>query len=179
MFGIGDMMNYKKLDNLAKYVNKMIESGAQIVLAEKIGKIAARPGTAGEKVVSWSVDREGNPLLEKTAVVTLDDTGIPGWVVTKIDDNCDVVIDQNGHSNQWIIEASIFRRKYEETDSPGIYKPLGGIQKFLKLVEAISIVQWQKEMSVDCGGYVNITNPEDMYVISCRDFEETYRVLEE
>lgn len=171
--------NYKKIDNLTEYTNKMIASGAPIVLAEKMGKIKARPGIVGERVTSWSTDSKGYEILEKEAVVKLDENGTPGWVVTKIDDNCEVVIDQNGHSNQWIIEALIFKRKYEETDSPGIFKPAGGIQKFLKLLEAISIVQWQEEMNVDCGGYVNITDHEDMYVISCRDFEETYHVLEE
>ena len=45
------------------------------------------------------------------------------------------------------------------------------------LSEAIHIVQWREEWNVDAGGYINITDPEDLYVISGRDFSDTYQVI--
>lgn len=32
-------------------------------------------------------------------------------------------------------------------------------------------------MNIAAGGYINITNPNDMYGISKRDFEDTYKVI--
>lgn len=169
---------YKTIDNLPEYIQGLLDRGANVVLAEKTGKIAARPGVIGERVISWSVDAEGNPVLEKDATVSADAAGIPGWVVTKIDDNGKEVIDSNGHNNCWIIDNEVFCRKYvEDTECPGVYKPAGGIQKFVKLDEAIHILQWGEEWNVDRGGYINITNPEDMYVISGRDFGDIYRII--
>ena len=58
-----------------------------------------------------------------------------------------------------------------------IYKPVGGVQVFLPVLEDIIIYQWGKEMVIGRGGYINITNPEDMYGISERDFTDTYRTV--
>ena len=101
-------------------------------------------------------------------------------VVTKLDENLDVVIDNNGHMNQWIIDDSTFSKKYEK-DSNGsdVYKPTGGIQIFVQINEDITIFQWGSEMTIASGGYINITNPNDMYAISKRDFEDTYKFVDE
>lgn len=172
-------MNYKTIDNISDYVQKMIISGVQTVLAEKTSRIAARQGTIGEKVISWSVDAEGKTVLEKEAVVTVDDAGIPDWVATKIDDQGNEIIDSNGHVNQWVIGDATFKKKYEAVpEQTGIFKPVGGAQKFVQLYEAIHIVQWGEEWNVDAGGFVNITNPEDMYAISGKDFADTYRIIQ-
>ena len=34
-------------------------------------------------------------------------------------------------------------------------------------------------MAIAAGGYINITNPDDMYGISQRDFEDTYKYIDE
>lgn len=172
-------MNYKTIDNISDYVQKMIISGVQTVLAEKTSRIAARQGIIGEKVISWSVDAEGKTVLEKEAEVAVDEAGIPDWVATKIDDQGNEIIDSNGHANQWVIGDATFKKKYEAVpEQTGIFKPVGGAQKFVQLYEAIHIVQWGEEWNVDAGGFVNITNPEDMYVISGKDFSDTYRIIQ-
>ena len=67
-------------------------------------------------------------------------------------------------------------KKYEDDpEHPGVFKPKGGPQKFVKVSEAIKINQWGGEMNVDAGGYINVTNPDDMYIISGRDFADTYK----
>jgi hypothetical protein len=35
--------------------------------------------------------------------------------------------------------------------------------------------QWGSKMQIAEGGYINITDPSDMYGISERDFTDTYR----
>ena len=88
------------------------------------------------------------------------------------------MIDRNGHANQWIICDAVFRKKYQAVPGqPGLYQPAGGPQRFVRVPEAVRIVQWGEEWNVDAGGYINITDPEDLYVISGRDFSDTYRVL--
>ena len=50
-------------------------------------------------------------------------------------------------------------------------------QTFLRLPEAITLRQWGEEcMRVDAGGYINVTDKNNIYVISQRDFEDTYEI---
>lgn len=174
-----NIIEYKKIEDLKVYVQGMISNGAQIVVAEKTARIAARPGVPGkERILSWSVDADGKPVLEKDAMVSVDESGTPDWVATKIDEQGNDIIDANGHINQWIISAKTFSKKYEAVQGhSGIYKPVGGAQKFICLNEGIHIVQWGEEWNVDVGGYINLTNTDDMYVIARRDFNDTYRIV--
>ena len=174
------MSEYKKVDIL-KYVNEGLKNGTLVPRkAEKFARISARRGIVGEEVISWSVDSEGKEVKEKVATVTKDENGKTGMVVTKLDENLDVVIDNNGHMNQWIIDDSTFSKKYEK-DSNGsdVYKPTGGIQIYVQINEDITIFLWGSEMTIASGGYINITNPNDMYAISKRDFEDTYKFVDE
>ena len=89
------------------------------------------------------------------------------------------MIDNNGHKNQWIIKDSVFKGKYEvDPNNIGIYKPTGGKQIFIQIPDNIIVTQWGSEMKVSSGGYINITNPDDMYVIQERDFNDTYRIID-
>ena len=164
------MAMYYHVLNVGNYVKDLIADGAKPIRAEKFARILAREANPGEEVISWSVAADGSPILEKTATANLGD-----WVVQKADSFGDPIIDSNGNPNEWIISGEVFRRKYVEADLPGLYKPVGGIQQFLKLPEGICLQQWGEEMTVDVGGYINITNPDDMYVISGRDFADTYK----
>ena len=76
------------------------------VTAIKFARIIARQGNVGEIVETYTQ----NGLLEKSASVGLDaTTQQPGWVVTKVDENGNVIIDEFGHRNEWIIEDFTFR----------------------------------------------------------------------
>ena len=88
------------------------------------------------------------------------------------------IIDRNGNKNEWIIGDAKFKQKYEaDPEHPGVFRPTGGKQKFVKTSENLVISQWGDEMRMPKGSYINITNPEDMYAINPRDFEDTYRAL--
>ena len=171
---------YPKVD-IQEYIKQGLETGTLLPFtAEKFARIIARPGMIGEEVISWSEDKNDNEVKEKVATVKLDEkTNQPGWVVAKADENGVAVIDKNGHPNQWIIEDSIFRQKYEvDPVYPWLFKPTGGVQTFVELSQGITLEQWGEVMAIDAGGFINITNANDMYGISKRDFEDTYRVVQ-
>ena len=175
------MEKYKKIDVL-NYVREGIENGTMIpIRAVKFARIKARQGTVGETVDSWSVDEDGNPILEKDKeVVKLDEkTGKPGWIVTKVDMAGNVIIDKHGHVNEWIIDASIFNDKYEiDPENPSIFKPVGTPQIFVQIQESVIIHQWGSDEKIGSKGYINVTNLNDIYGISKRDFEDTYKIVE-
>ena len=170
--------NYVKVDVL-KYVKEGLESGILVPFeAEKFARPHIRQGVVGEEVISWSEDKDGNPVKEKVATVKLDEkTGRPGWVVTKTDDTGMPVVDKHGHLNQWIIEDSKYQGKYEECPElgEGIHKPVGGPQIFVRIPDNIILQQWGSEMKIAAGGYINITKIDDMYGISGRDYADIYR----
>ena len=174
------MENYTKVDVLT-YVKNGLESGTLVPIeAYKFARIMARPGIVGEEVISWSVDSIGNEVKEKVDTVSLDEeTNNPGWVVTKTDEDGNIILDNNGHSNDWIISDSTFKKKYEiDENNPTLFKPKGGVQTFVQIPDNITLNQWGSDMNIAAGGYINITNPDDMYGISERDFEDTYKVVD-
>ena len=175
------MEEYVKVD-VASYVKQGIESGSMVPRqAEKFARIIARQGNVGETVISWSVDAQGNEVQEKVAQVGLDSqTGQPGWVATKVDEQGNVIVDINNHANQWIIDDSTFKRKYElDPENQGLFRPTGGPQIFVQIPDNIILNQWGSDMRIAAGGFINITNANDMYGISQRDFEDTYKFMDE
>lgn len=171
------MENYTKVE-VTSYVKQGIENGTMVPKeAQKFARIVARQGNEGDIVISWSVDKEGNEIQEKIDQVQIDEqTNRPGWIATKVDENGNVIIDNNGHLNQWIIDDTTFQKKYEiDPENPTLFKPKGGLQLFVQISENIILNQWGSDMKIGKGGYINITNPDDMYGISQRDFEDTYQ----
>lgn len=172
-------VHYKKIENISAYVQKLAKDGASLIIAEKWARIMARRGTPGEKVVSWSVTGDGDLIMEKEAEVGQDaETGENDWIATKIRKDGSVLVDEYGNKNEWIISDTVFWQKYrQDQEHPGYYIPIGVSQTFLRLPEPIMLRQWGEEsMRVDAGGYINVTNKNNIYVISQRDFEDTYEI---
>lgn len=174
-------MDYIKV-NVQEYVKKGLESGTLVPKeAVKFARIIAEQGQLGQEVISWSVDSEGKAIEEKIDTVQVDETtqGL-GWVTTKVDENGNVIIDKNGHVNQWIISDSTFQKKYEvDPENPALFKPKGGSQIFVQIPDNIILEQWGSEMQIAAGGFINITDVADMYGISERDFIDTYKFTNE
>lgn len=145
--------------------------------AENFARISAKQGNVGETVISWSVDIKWNEIQEKVAQIEVDvQTNQPGWIATKVDEQGNIIIDNNGHVNQWIIDDTTFKKKYEiDPKNPSLYRPKGGPQLFVQIADNIILNQWGADMKIAAGGYINITNVDDMYGISQRDFEDTYK----
>ena len=174
--GWENMNSYRKV-NTKEYVEAGLADGSlEAFTATKHARIAAEQGTVGTEVISWSEDENGAPIQERVSQVNIDEeTGEPGWIVTKTDTEGNPIIDRNGHTNQWIIGDAKFKQKYEvDPEHPGIFKPAGGPQKFVETRENLTISQWGDEMNMPRGSFINITNPEDMYAVNPRDFHDTY-----
>ena len=172
------MEEYIKV-NIVDYVNKSLREDAEIIYAQKKAKVSARKGVNGEKIISWSQDSNGNEIIEKVDTIELNPESNPIWyILTKVDSYGNPIVDKNGHVNEWIVKGEVFERKYEH-DYGNIFKPKGGIQKFIKTTENIILNQWGSEMKIAQNGYINITNEEDMYGISEHDFNDTYEIIKQ
>lgn len=147
-------------------------------VAVKFARVLARRGVVGEEVVSYSQ----NGIVEKVATVSEDpETKETGWILTKLDENGEVLVDEYGHKNEWIVDPKTFAKKYDldETKEGGVYKPKGGPQIFVPIVMDVILQQWGSEMKIEAGGWLNITNPSDIYGISQRDFDDAYKIVGE
>ena len=179
--GWENMDDYRKVDT-KEYVEAGLADGSlEAFTATKHARISAKQGEVGVEVVSWSEDENGNPIQERVSKVEIDEnTGEPGWIVTKTDSDGNPVVDRNGHTNQWIIGDAKFKQKYEvDPEHPGVFKPTGGPQKFVEIHENLTISQWGDEMNMPRGSFINITNPDDMYAVNPRDFHDTYSRVDE
>lgn len=154
----------QEINDVLAYVEKLLSEGSNVIIAKKYVSVRARRGKLGEWITTWNVDTNGNPIVEKRSQVASDvKTGEASWILTKVDKKGQPIVDINGNKNEWIIEDHIFHEKYEEDkENLGIYKPIAGLQKFVKVPEAVTISHWGGKMVVDAGGYINITNPMDV-----------------
>lgn len=154
-------MSYKKIEKLKDYVLSVFLDGAQVKPYAKFARIKARQGVVGEAVET----KMANGLSETKNIVGIDEkTNQPDWIVT------------NPSGEEYLVKDSNFQKKYEVFDKEnGIYKPKGGVQMFIQIPEDISFTApWGEEMNVSAGGYLNITNPKDIYGVQEKEFHETY-----
>lgn len=170
------MEEYVKVD-INNYVNEILKNST-VIEAEKFARIIAKQGIEGEEVISWSIDQNNTAIIEKKDTVKKDEKGNLGWIVIKADEDGNPIIDSNGHDNRWIIDNETFNKKYEsDVKDSLLYKPKGGVQKFVQIKDNIILNQWGSDMKIAKGGYINITNKDDLYGISKRDFEDTYKIV--
>lgn len=153
---------FKKIDNIAEYVREGIKSGRLTVEeVAKFARIQARQGKLGEEVVT----KMANGLEETRNAVKLDGkTGEPGWIVT------------NPDGEQYIVEDSVFKKKYEiDPQNPAQYKPKGGPVLSSPINEHIEFqAPWGETMRIECGGSLVLSGPNDIYGIQKDEFEHTY-----
>lgn len=158
----------EKIVNVMQYVAGLLKNGTVPFIAYKFGTVHAEPAEPGQQVITWSETEDG-PLVEKVAIAKEGD-----WLVTKADATGWSIIDRHGHENTWLVNETVFEKKYRETEVTNIYRPVGGSQKFIKTKEPLTIEQWGTTMTLPVGSYINVTNPGDMYGINPRDFRDTY-----
>lgn len=159
--------SYKEVDVL-KYVKIGMENGTlNFNEAKKFQRITARQGEVGEKVETILAD--GTKETEVREVALDPKTNKPGWIVKNI----------NG-SEQWIIEDSIFTKKYEaDPEQPGVFKPKGGPMLAAQIFENLQITPPNLGgdiQRINAGGYLLMdpTNPTDVYGIGEEEFNNTY-----
>ena len=82
-------------------------------------------------------------------------------------------VKQGIRSGKMVPKQAVKNNKVDP-DNPKLCRSKGGIQLFVQITDNIILNQWGSDMKIASGGYINITNVDDMYGISQRDFEDTY-----
>lgn len=157
-------MNFKKIENIKKYVREGIQSG---VIAPgsyvKSTTVTARKGSLGEHISTIM----SNGIHETDNIVSKDQNGNVDWVVTNIT------------GEQYIIKDTVFNKKYEPVENNlGVFKPKGNPITAGQINENISfIAPWGELMNIIAGGYLVFTDMDDVYGVQEAEFNATYKKL--
>lgn len=171
-------VDYEVIDVRA-YVSELNLRGANTVFARKSqasGGVIARKSSPGEKVEVYTND--GN--LEAVEVC-----GEGQWILTKADSDGNPIIDDYGHTNTWRVDDDVFKSKYEVKNMTpsGYVLPVSNPQMFIQIDKNVAIMKpWGENgalvpQTIAAGGYLNITNLDDIYGIAVAEFNETYTVF--
>lgn len=165
--------NFVRINPL-EYAKKGIESGQfKPVVAVKATPVLVRRGVVGEEVVTYSQDG----IVEKVDTVKIDEaTGLPQMVLTKLDKDGNVVVDEYGHENSWIYlnTQDQFEIDYPTQLRDGVYVPSAKPRILVPIVMDVVITQWGNDEYIAAGGWLNITDVNDIYGASQRDIEDTH-----
>ena len=165
---IAEILSFKYIDNIEKYVEEKIKSNELILKeAKKFTRIFAVQGQVGQKVQTILADG----TVETTPrTVTLDEkTNEPGWIVKNADG-----------PEKWIIDDSVFKKKYEiDPESPEVFKPKGGPMLAGEISENICFKppKWGGDVQmIKKGAYIlrDPNNESDIYGIGEEEFAKTY-----
>lgn len=150
---------------IKEYVKECLGKGVKPRLYRKFTIIHARQGKPGEVVET--IMKDGHK--ETTGVVKIDDHNNLDWVVT------------NPDGERYIMPYEKFRSKYQIYDfNKGTYIPKKVICEFIQIDDDISFVApWGEQMHIKKGGYLNITNINDIYGVQKQEFETTYKECDE
>lgn len=145
------------------------------VTAQKKACLIVRPAIEGEQIVVYNAAGE----------VEANETCTAGnWVVKSVDLDGVPILTDAGQENIWQMTDKTFKKKYDTANIQpnGFVKPKGGLQTFLQVQENICLyVPWGEggapiPQVIDKGGYINVTNLDDLYGISGGDFDNLYAV---
>lgn len=171
-------VDYEMVDS-KKYVKNRLEQGSETIYAVKDANVIARMATKDEDVTVYTAD--GNTEVKN------EHAKAGQMILIRADLDGKPVLNDNGHSNSWVTDKKTFEKKYdipEGTDfsdgSSSVYKPKGGVQKFMQTDKDIAIeVSWGENgkpipLTVKKGGVLNVTNTDDIYGIAKEEFGKTY-----
>lgn len=174
---------FRQVNNLNDYIQ---QNNLQMKPASKFQRVNAQSGKnyinqygkqngMDKRQIGRMVRKGGAPL----STVAGDGTQETNNMVTK---NHTVLNNVGNTANKWAAETSTFNRKYEQDPTQrGVYKPKGGPMNAAQINEPISFTApWGEKMNIDKGGYIlqDPNNPNDIYGISGKDFDSTYRFNE-
>ena len=146
------------------------------ITCSKMGAVQARPAVEGEEIVTWA----GDGTRESVA------SGKSGsYILTKLDPDGNVMLDEHGHPNEWQVAPDKMKKNYEtaSTSSDGSFvaKPKPAVTQVMRVDrDVVIMVPWGEggalvPQYIRKGGYLNVTDPNDVYGISEQDFNDTYR----
>ena len=155
-------MRFKKIENIKEYVKTGIDTGT--IKSDQYVKsttIKARKGIVGEKISTIT----SNGLHETDNIVSKDQNGNIDWIAI------------NRTGEQYIIKDSVFSEKYEPVEDTGdVFRPRGKPIVAGRINENISFVApWGENMNLVSGGYLVITDMNDIYGVQEEEFKKTYK----
>lgn len=158
-------MNFRKIENIKEYLVEGLKSRRfQSKTYQKSGEITARVGKIGEEIVTIMA----NGLEETKNIVTTDENGNPGWVVT------------NNTGEQYIVSDSVFRSKYKKIEgTEDRFKPIWNPITAARIDENICFnAPWGETQNLIAGGYLVFNKGfDDIYGIQQEEFDETYEKI--
>ncbi|MBP5616216.1 MAG: hypothetical protein J6X06_00205 [Elusimicrobiaceae bacterium] len=126
----------------------------------KFARIQATQAIGGEKIETVLADG----TVETTNVANPGD-----WIVT------------NPGGEKYIVPGDKFAKKYEPASElgEGWYKPTGGNQQFVQINQDMQVLaSWGETQFIKKGGFLNVTNPTDIYGVGEEEFHNTYKLVE-
>ncbi len=145
-------------------------AGVPLLVARKIGFVAARRAATEERIVTRWNGKESS-----------DVAGPGDWVVTNMSAAREILRDSEGHENTYVIRAAKFPQLYdldgEQTAFGQIYKSKSVVEAF-RLPGSFEILAPWGEIQRGAQGYL-INNGQEVYGNSCETFEATYEVVEQ
>lgn len=149
------------VSNIVDYIKDCIKCGAEIKSYRKFTIVRARKGILGEVVVT----KMKNGLEETKNTVGVDEFNHMDWVITEPD------------GEKYVVKHNNFIERYEVVDaSTNTYQPKRKIHYFIQINDNITfIAPWGEEMTIKKGGYINITDNNDIYGVQKDEFLNTYK----
>lgn len=153
-------MKTKTKAEMKNFVENAITNGAFVGTFAKFARIQAKEAAGGEEIITILAD--GTKETENIA-------NAGDWIVT------------NPGGEQYIVPGAKFPKKYEPCPElgDGWFKPTGGVQKFLELAQDMQFIcSWNEEQFIAAGGFVNVTDLDDIYGIAKDELFVTYKACD-
>ena len=142
----------------------------------KMARVRARPAQEGEEIVSWAGDGTKEAVASGKA---------GSYILTKLDADGNVMLDENGHPNEWQVSSDQMKKRYEMgeigVDGSFVAMTRPAVTQVMRVDrDVVIMVPWGEggalvPQYIRKGGYLNVTDPNDVYGISEQDFNDTYR----
>lgn len=170
--------SYKLIADSAEYVRTCLAAGDRVIKAYKFTPVLARIAMAEEELIVYI--ENGHEEVREWIY--------PGDVIAKrTNPDGTAFIDSYGHMNIWKMSPDYFYYRYDieqlgETEE--LCYPRKDLLEFLQVKENIAIYfphgKGRKPVpqSIEAGGYLNITDIDNIYGISESEFYETYKMVE-
>ena len=153
-------MNLLNKEELQKYIIELVNNGHEPKFYKKYSRVIAVQGKEGEVVETIMADGH----VETVNSVKKDENGNCDWIIT------------NPSGERYIVPNKTFVKKYEiEVGEDGKHAPKGAPIKAVQIEDDISFMaSWGELMNIKAGGYLNISDKDDIYGIQENEFNETY-----
>ena len=158
-------MEYKKIDDIKKYVNSLLENGKQISLYIKKATISVRKANIGEEVITYIKDKETGKLIEETRQIIKDENI---YVVTNVG------------GEVYAITLDTLNKNYYKGEKENEYIAKATPRKVIEIDENISFVApWGEIMNLQAGAWLNVDDMTKIYGINPIEFYQTYKKYEQ